>query len=313
MKILIIGGSGQFGYYFCKIFLKKDYKIYLTTRNIKNTKLKKIRNLSKKISIFKLNVLNPKQVRRSLLSIQPNYILYLAGQSSPAKSFILKKETLSSNFLGCKNFLKLIKKFNLKTKFFYASSSEIFGNINRKVNIYTIKKPVSPYGVSKLKAFNLVKKYREKFYLPFYNGIIFNTESPLRPKNFLIPKICLSAIKAKISKKKILFKFGNINVKRDWGWCEEYVLIIWKILQKEPKDFMIATGKTYSVKFLLNIAFSYFNLNWRDYVIVDKSLFREREINCVAANIYHLKNIIKFLPKINGIDIIKKLLLFYQK
>jgi len=313
MKILIIGGSGQFGYYFCKIFLKKDYKIYLTTRNIKNIKLKKIRNLSKKISIFKLNVLNPKQVRRSLLSIQPNYILYLAGQSSPAKSFILKKETLSSNLEGCKNFLKSIKKFNLKTKFFYASSSEIFGNINRKVNICTIKKPVSPYGVSKLKAFNLVKKYREKFHLPFYNGIIFNTESPLRPKNYLIPKICLSAIKAKVSKKKILFKFGNINVKRDWGWCEEYVLIIWKILQKEPKDFMIASGKTYSVRFLLNIAFSYFNLNWRDYVIVDKSLFREREINSVAVNIYHLKNSIKFLPKINGVDIIKKLILFYQK
>ena len=150
MKILIVGGSGQFGYYFCKMFLKKEYKIYLTTRNIKNTKLKKIRNLSKKISIFKLNVLNPKQVRRSLLSIQPNYILYLAGQSSPAKSFILKKETLSSNFEGCENFLKSIKKFNLKTKFFYASSSEIFGNTNSKVNIYTIKKPVSPYGVSKL-------------------------------------------------------------------------------------------------------------------------------------------------------------------
>jgi len=313
MKILIVGGSGQFGYYFCKIFLKKKFDIYVSTRNIKNTKLKKVRELSKKISIFKLDVLNPDQVRRSLFLIQPDYILYLAGQSSPAKSFTLKKETISSNFTGCKNFLKLIKKFNFKTKFFYASSSEIFGNVNCKVNLNTLKKPVSPYGVSKLKAFNLVKKYREKFYLPFYNGVIFNTESPLRPKNFLIPKICLSAIKAKKSKKNIFFKFGNINVKRDWGWCEEYVLIIWKMLQKKPKDFMVATGKTYSVKFLLNIAFSYFNLNWRNYVIVDKSFFREKEINYVAANVYWLKKDFKFLPKYEGIDIIKKLISFYKK
>jgi len=313
MKILIVGGSGQFGYYFCKIFLKKKFDIYVSTRNIKNTKLKKVRELSKKILIFKLDVLNPDQVRRSLFLIQPDYILYLAGQSSPAKSFTLKKETISSNFIGCKNFLKLIKKFNFKTKFFYASSSEIFGNVNCKVNLNTLKKPVSPYGVSKLKAFNLVKKYREKFYLPFYNGVIFNTESPLRPKNFLIPKICLSAIKAKKSKKNIFFKFGNINVKRDWGWCEEYVLIIWKMLQKKPKDFMVATGKTYSVKFLLNIAFSYFNLNWRNYVIVDKSFFREKEINYVAANVYWLKKDFKFLPKYEGIDIIKKLISFYKK
>jgi GDPmannose 4,6-dehydratase len=313
MKILIVGGSGQFGYYFCKMLLKKKHSIYLSTRNIKNKKLRKIRDLSKKILISKLNVLKFDQVKKYLFEIKPDYILYLAGQSSPAKSFVLKEETLSSNFIGCKNFLKLIKKFDLKTKFFYASSSEMFGNVNCKVNVNTLKRPVSPYGISKLKAFNLVKKYREKFYLPFYNGIIFNTESPLRPKIFLIPKICLSAIKAKKSKKNIFFKFGNINVKRDWGWCEEYVLIIWKMLQKKPKDFMVATGKTYSVKSLLNEAFSYFNLNWRDYVKVDKSFIREKEINYVGANVYYLKKDIKFLPKYDAIDIIKKLISFYKK
>ena len=313
MKILIVGGSGQFGYYFCQIFLKKKYDIHLSTRNIKNTKLKKIKKLSKKISVFKLDILNPDQVRRSLSLIKPDYVLYLAGQSSPAKSFTLKKETFSSNFIGCKNFIDAIKNFNMKTKFFYASSSEIFGNAKCKVNLNTLKNPVIPNVVSKLKAFNLVKKYREKFHLPFYNGIIFNTESPIRPKNFVIPKICLSAIRAKTSKKKIFFKFGNINVKRDWGWCEEYVSIIWKILQKEPKDFMIATGKSYTIKFLLNMAFSYFNLNWKDYVIVDKSFFREREINCVIANIYYLKKNLKSLPKYDGITIIKRLISLYQK
>jgi len=313
MKILIVGGSGQFGYYFCKLFLKKNYKIYLSTRNIKNLKLKKIRCLSKKISILKIDVLNKNQVKKILLQVQPDYTLYLAGQSYPSKSFDLKSETLSSNFLGCKNFMQCIKKNSFKTKFFYSSSSEIFGNLNFKVKINSKKNPVSPYGIAKLKAFNLVSYYRKKFNLPFYNGVIFNTESYLRPKDFIIPKICLSAIKAKNSKRKIIFRFGNINAKRDWGWCEEYVSIIWKILKKKPKDFMVASGRTYSVKFLLNVAFSYFNLDWKDYIVQDKSFFRKKEINQVSPNNTYLKKDIKILPKLDGVDIVKRLISFYQK
>jgi GDPmannose 4,6-dehydratase len=313
MKILIIGGSGQFGYYFCKLFLKKNYKIYLSTRNIKKYKLKKIRHLSKKISIIKLDVLEKNQIKKILLQIQPDYTLYLAGQSYPAKSFDLKSETFSSNFLGCKNFIQSIKKYNFKTKFFYSSSSEIYGNLNYKVKINSKKNPVSPYGISKLKAFNLVSYYRKKYHLPFYNGIIFNTESYLRPKDFIIPKICLSAIKAKNSKRKILFRFGNINVKRDWGWCEEYVSIIWKMLKKEPKDFMVASGRNYSVKFLLNVAFSYFNLDWKDYIIQDDFFFRKKEINRISPNNIYLKKDIKSLPKLDGVGIVKRLISHYNK
>jgi GDPmannose 4,6-dehydratase len=278
-------------------------------------KKKRLRILKRKKNFifFKKNLSNLKFCKKFFTENNFDIIYHLAGQSYPVKSFGLKSETLSFNYLGCKNFIQSIKKTNLLTKFFYSSSSEIFGNLSEKVRINSKKTPVSPYGIAKLKAFNLVKYYRKKFHLPFYNGIIFNTESYLRPKDFIIPKICLSAIKAKNSKRKLLFRFGNINVKRDWGWCEEYVSIIWKILKREPKDFMLASGRTYSVKFLLNIAFSYFKLDWRDYIIEDKSFFRKKEINYVAANVSYLKKDIKFLPKYDGIDIVKKLISFYKK
>jgi GDPmannose 4,6-dehydratase len=138
----------------------------------------------------------------------------------------------------------------------------------------------------------------------------------LRPKSFIVPKICHSAIEAyKLLKKgkKIFFRFGNINVSRDWGWCEEYVNVIWKYLNKSPRDFIIATGKTFSVKELLSEAFSFFKLNWKDYIIIDKSLYRKREIYFSKSSTRSLKKDIGYVPLINGIDIIKKLIKYYLR
>ena len=313
---LIVGGTGQFGFYISKLLLKKNYKVYVSTRSFKNDKLVKFRLLKKKISFIKINILKKNDIERKILKISHHYIFYLAGQSSVFRSFFLKKETKDSNFLGCKNFLDCIIKLKLDLKFFNACSSEIYGNSTKKITINKNKNPLSPYAVAKLKSFRIVQKYRSIYKLKLYNGVIFNCESYLRPKDFIIPKICFSAIKSNEFtrlKKHCKFKFGNINVSRDWGWCEEYVNVIWKYLNKSPRDFIIATGKTFSVKELLSEAFSFFKLNWKDYIIIDKSLYRKREIYFSKSSTRSLKKDIGYVPLINGIDIIKKLIKYYLR
>jgi GDPmannose 4,6-dehydratase len=313
---LIVGGTGQFGFYIAKLLLQKRYKVYISTRSFKNHKLNKFRSLKTKINFIKINILKNSDIKNKILRISPYYIFYLAGQSSVFNSFYKKKETLDSNFLGCKKFLDAIFQLKLDVKFFNASSSEIFGNVAKKIKINSRKNPISPYADAKLKSFKIVKKYRKIYNLKVYNGVIFNCESYLRPDNFIVPKICHSAIQSKklfnIKKKKII-KFGNINVYRDWGWCEEYASIIWKYLQKSPQDFIVATGKTFSVKKLLHEAFSFFKLNWKDYVIIDKSLFRKKEIYSSKANINQLKKDINYVPSINGINIVRKIIKYYLK
>jgi GDPmannose 4,6-dehydratase len=314
-KVFIIGGTGQFGFYLSKLLLNNTTKIYITSRNIHSTKIKFFKNIFKnRITFIKLDIYNKKKIYFYLKNIKPNYIFYLAGQSSVFKSFKKSKETLKSNFDGCKNVLDILVQLNIDAKFFNASSSEMFGNIKDKITIHTQKRPVSPYGKAKLKAYNLVRKYRKKFNLELYNGVIFNCESYIRPNSFVIPKICLSAIQAKVAtsqNKKIFFKFGNLNIKRDFGWCEEYVKYIWKYMHSKNYDFIIATGKTYSLKKLLNEAFKFFKLDWRKYIIEDKNFYRKKEITSVEANIQYLKLKYKNIPKINGTQIVKKLVRYY--
>ena len=145
---------------------------------------------------------------------------------------------------------KILKEINFSGKFLNIASSEIFGNQKGFKSLNKKLKPISPYGKAKLKSFNLTKNFRKVFGLKTYNGILFNCESILRPKKFVIPKICLSAIKAfKGYKRKI--KFGDINVVRDWGWVEEYAEGIYKITQKKPDDIIIATGKSFKLRDLI--------------------------------------------------------------
>ena len=236
-KVLIIGGSGQIGFYLTKFLIKKN-EIYISTRNKNSKKIKKLKNIFIKAKIINLNILNKKNIIYNIKKINPNYIFYLAGQSSVEYSFKKKRETLLSNYLGCKNVLDAIIKLNIDVKFFNASSSEIYGNIKKMINIHSKKEPVSPYGKAKLQSFNLIQDYRKKYNLKLYNGVIFNCESNDRPKNYVFPKICMSALiaKKKIEKGEIKkFDFGNVNIKRDWGWCEEYVNLIWQNIKKNQK------------------------------------------------------------------------------
>ena len=171
---------------------------------------------------------------------------------------------------------------------------------------------MSPYGFSKLKSFKLVKKYRNKYNLKLYNGVLSNCESYLRPNNFVLPKVCFAALVAKKDKKTGItskFHFGNINISRDWGWAEEYVKYIWKKMNYGSEfDFIISTGRTFKLKNLIKIAFESVNLDWKKHIIIDKKLLRKKEILNVKISKINNENIIKT----NGKNIIIKLLKFYK-
>ena len=315
MKIaLIIGGTGQIGVYLANQLLKKKYKVFISSRKITEAKRNKFKiiNIYKKVNFIKLNLHNKKKVKELIKKIKPDNIYYLAGQSSVDKSFKKPKETIISNFYGCKNVLESLKEIKFSGKFLNIASSEIFGNQKGFKSLNKKLKPVSPYGKAKLKSFNLTKSFRKKFKLKTYNAILFNCDSILRPKNFVIPKICLSAIKAFDGLKEKI-KFGDLNVVRDWGWVEEYVEGIYKITQKKPDDIIIASGKYFKLKDLIKYAYKFFNLNWEDYIIQTSKLKRPEEIKEVKVKTKQTYYKIGWKAKTDGKKVILKLIKYYLK
>ena len=311
-RSIIVGGSGQFGIILAKKLIKKNHKVILTTRNTERTK-KKIQVNNKNLKIIKLNILAKNKISKILDKYRPDFIFYFAGLSSPGLSFKKPREAFLSNYQGCKNFLELIQKKNIACKFLNTSSSEIFARSNNKLNINSKKIPISPYGKSKLLSFNLTKQFREKIYLSAYNAIIFNTESIYREKNYLIPKICLAAIKAK--KYNLKTSFGDLSVVREWNWCEEQCEYILEFLSKEPQDFILSNNKPFSAKQMLSYAFKYFNLNFEDYIITDRINFRKKDFKKRLSDNKSIfkKNKISFNYRIYGNKLIIKLLKYYLR
>ena len=267
---LIIGGTGQFGITLKNQLNKKNKKVIITSRFKKST-IKK-----KKFEIVVLDIFNKEKIFKLIKKYEPKNIFYFAGQSSPSISFVKKNETIRSNYIGCKNVLESVHKINRNISFFYAASSEIYGKINGKISLKSKKYPVNPYGISKLKGLNVTKLYREKYNLKAYNAIIFNTESVLRNKSFFIPKICMAAINA--YKYNLKTAFGNLDIKREWNWCEDQCELLIKFLNKKPQDFIISNGKCLSAKKMLKFAFNYFNLDYKKYIFKDKKFLRPVDI-----------------------------------
>ena len=308
--VIIAGGTGQFGRILTKKLIKKNYKVVVTTRSLSKAKLKVKSN--KSLLLKKLNILKKKDIKFLILKFKPKIIIFLAGQSSPKKSFFKKKETYLSNFVGCKNFLEVILKHKIPCKFLNSSSCEIYGNIKKKIGLKTKKNPISPYGFAKLKSYRITKKFREKYNLPAYNAIIFNTESTLRQKDYLIPKICIAAINAKKFGKKT--KFGNLKIAREWNWCSEQCEYLLKFLNKKPQDFILSNGKLFTAIQMIKFAFGYFNIDYKKFVLQDKKFMRKSDSElkksdfktCLNRNHINRKN------EIYGKKLIYKLIRYYQ-
>lgn len=307
---IIVGGSGQFGVYLSQFLLKRRYRVIITSRNIQRAK-KKIPFKNRNLVLSKLDVLNKKQIKNLIYKYKPNAIFYFASQSSPTLSFKNKKETFNSNYKGCKNFLEIIQREKINCKFLNATSSEIFSDTKKKITLKSKKNPISPYGKAKLLSFNITKYFREKKRIKAFNAIIFNTESVLRKRDYLIPKICIAAIKAYESGAKTAF--GNIKVSREWNWCVEQVKYLNHFIEKDPQDFILSNGRTYTAQKMLNYAFKYFKLDYKKYVIYEKKLTRKKDFKIKSSNYsYYLKkNNMSRKPKIYGKKLIHKLIKYY--
>ena len=304
---LIIGGTGQFGISLKNLLNKKKKKVIITSR------FKKSITKKKNFEVIVLDIYNKKKIFKIIEKYKPQNIFYFAGQSSPNISFVKKKETLRSNFIGCKNVLECVYKIDKNIKFIYAASSEMYGNVKGKITLKSKKFPVNPYGISKLKGFNLTKLYREKYNLKSYSAIIFNTESILRDKSFFIPKVCIAAINA--YKYSLKTKFGNLDIKREWNWCDDQCELLIKFLKKEPQDFIISNGKCLSAKKMLKFAFDYFNLDYKKYIIQDKKFLRPVDVKVKSSKYQEslVKNNIVKKNYIYGKKMVNLMIKYYLK
>lgn len=287
MRALICGISGQDGSYLADFLLKKGYKVWGTSRD---AQLNNMTNLHKlgivdKVGLFSMAPSDFRSVFNAIEKSSPDEIYYLAGQSSVGLSFEQPAETLESIVSGTLNILEVLRLRHRDTRLYNAGSSECFGDTNRlPADENTAFKPRSPYAVAKASAYWLVANYRESYSLHASTGLLFNHESPLRPKRFVTQKIIESAVKIKNGELEKL-ALGRLDIQRDWGWAPEYVEAMWKMLQQDiPEDFVIATGKTSSLEEFVAEAFAVNGLDWKKYVVMSEEFFRPTDILYSGAN-----------------------------
>lgn len=280
-KALIIGVAGQDGTYMADLLLKKGYHVSGTSRNADAAQMKNLNSLGieKEVELISMALSDFRSVLQVIDKVKPDEIYNLAGQTSVGLSFEQPVETFNSITVGTLNLLEVLRFLDLPIKLYNACSSECFGNTNGyAASEETPFHPLSPYAVAKAAAYWAVVNYRNAYGLFANSGILFNHESPLRNKKFVTKKIIITACRiAGGSKEKLTL--GNIEVQRDWGWAPEYIEAMWQILQEpEARDYVIATGKTYSLKEFVALAFSNLGLDWQEHVEINRELFRPSEI-----------------------------------
>ncbi|MDS3859241.1 GDP-mannose 4,6-dehydratase [Thermosynechococcaceae cyanobacterium BACA0444] len=284
---LVCGIAGQDGSYLAELLLNKGYKVFGTSRDAQVSTLGNLVKLGirDKVCLYSMSLNDFRSVLQVLSRVQPDEIYNLAGQTSVGLSFEQPVETMESISLGTLNLLEAIRFFNPEIKLYNAGSSECFGDTDQlPADEITPFRPRSPYAVAKSAAFWQVANYREAYHLYACSGILFNHESPLRPKRFVTQKIVQSACDITRGTSEKL-RLGNLKIVRDWGWAPEYVQAMYRMLQQtEPEDYVIATGKSHSLEQFITYVFEYLSLDWQEHVISDSDLFRPTDIAYSCGN-----------------------------
>lgn len=279
---LITGITGQDGAYLAKYLLGQGYKVYgLIARRSSSTiwRLQYL-EIDKQVELIEGDITDISALTKAINIAKPSEVYNLAAQSFVATSWIQPITTTQVTGVGVLNVLEAIRLSNQKIKFYQASTSEMFGQIqepmqSEKTPFY----PRSPYGVAKLYGHWITVNYRESFNIYACSGILFNHESPLRGIEFVTRKVTDAVARIKLEKQNEL-RLGNIDAKRDWGYAGDYVKAMWLMLQQDyPDDFVIATGKTTTVRDMCKIAFEHVGLNYEDYVVIDPSFYRPAEVD----------------------------------
>lgn len=284
---LITGITGQDGAYLAQFLLNKGYRVHgLAPRRSSDNRWRlQALQIEDDIHLIEGDLLDVSALMRALEQSQADEVYNLAAQSFVATSWTQPLLTANVTGLGVANILEAVRLVNPKARFYQASTSEMFGRIQaERQSESTPFYPRSPYGVAKLFGHWQTVNYRESFALHASSGILFNHESPLRGIEFVTRKVTDAVARIKLGKQKEL-RLGNIDAKRDWGFAGDYVEAMWLMLQQDtPDDYVIATGKTTTVRDMVNLAFAYVDLAPEDFLVIDPALFRPAEVDILLGD-----------------------------
>ncbi len=305
-RALITGITGQDGSYLAEFLLGKGYEVYGMVRRSSTINYERISHIQERLKLMQGDLLDQNSLIEALKISEPDEVYNLGAQSFVPTSWNQPVLTGEFTALGVTRMLEAIRTVNPKIRFYQASSSEMFGKIretpqNERTPLY----PRSPYGVAKVYGHWITVNYRESYGIFCCSGILFNHESPRRGLEFVSRKVTSAAAKIKLGLQKEL-KMGNLDARRDWGFAGDYVEAMWLMLQqKEPEDYVIATGISHSVKDLIKVAFDHVGLDWEEYVVSDPKLFRPAEVDCLLGDPRKAKSILGWQPKVTFEELIR--------
>ena len=311
-KALVTGITGQDGSYLTEFLLEKGYEVYGVVRrssSINRARIDPIHDSligKKHLHLVYGDLNDASSINRIIRTIRPAEIYNLAAQSHVKISFEIPEYTSEVTGLGALRILEAIRESGLKTRFYQASSSELYGRVNRvPQNEKTPFRPVSPYAVSKLFAYWTTVNYREGYGMFACNGILFNHESPRRGETFVTRKITRTIARIKKGLEDRLY-LGNLDAKRDWGYAKDYVEAMWLMLQQDdPDDYVVATGEAHSVREFLEEAFGAVGLDYKKYVRVDKRFFRPIEVSTLCGDYRKARRKLGWKPKTSFKELVR--------
>lgn len=278
-KALITGISGQDGSYLAELLLEKGYEVHGMIRRSSAGNTRRIDHILDKITLHYGDLSDVNNIVKILQIVMPDEVYNFAAMSQVRISYDIPAYTGEVTGLGYAKLIEAVRLIKPDTKIYQASSSEMFGKVQEIPQKETTPfYPRSPYGCAKAYAYYLGRSYREGYGMNIYNGILFNHESPRRGEEFLSKKVVKAAVRIKNGLQDKL-TLGNLEAKRDIGYAKDYVYWIWKMVQGEPDDFVIATGETHSMEEFVEETFKYLGMDWKDYVVFDDTLKRPAEVD----------------------------------
>ncbi|MGC8787278.1 MAG: GDP-mannose 4,6-dehydratase [Anaerolineae bacterium] len=305
-RALITGVTGQDGSYLAEFLLEQGYEVIGMVRRTSTVNFQRIEHIQDKLILAQGDLLDQSSLVDIIREYRPQEVYNLAAQSFVPISW--KQPVLTGEFtaLGVTRVLEAIRMVDPTIRFYQASSSEIFGKVrevpqNEKTPFY----PRSPYGVAKVYGHWITVNYRESYDMFACSGILFNHESPRRGLEFVTRKVTYHAAKIKLGLANEL-RLGNLDARRDWGFAGDYVRAMWLMLQQDkPDDYVVATGKTHSVRELCELAFSYVGLNWEDHVVVDPELIRPADVDLLVGDASKARRVLGWQPTVSFEELIQ--------
>lgn len=314
-RALITGITGQDGSYLTELLLKEGYEVYGIIRRSSLFNTDRIDHLYQdphesqtRLRLLYGDLNDSSSLNTILRKVEPDEIYNLGAQSHVRVSFDVPEYTTEVTGVGVVRLLEAIREVGIKTKFYQASSSEIFGKVaevpqTERTPFY----PRSPYGCAKAYGYHITVNYRESYGLFAVNGVLFNHESPRRGETFVSRKITRAATRIKLGLQDKLY-MGNLEARRDWGHARDYVQAMWMMMQADvPDDFVIATGETHSVREFLDETFSYLGLDWTEYVEIDQKYYRPAEVDLLLGDASKARFVLGWQPTTTFRELVREM------